>query len=115
MQPRYVVLVCHNERPPTNPKGCCKLREGPEILTALKTLRAKRGLKELFRATTSGCLGGCEHGATVLVSRTGADGEAPEVTYYSHFRPEDAEELVGRHLIAGEPLERLRSKPEWID
>lgn len=91
------------------------MRGSEKILEALKSIRAEQGLNRVFRVTQSGCLGGCASGPSVLVARTGSDGQPTDVVMYSGFRADDAKELVESHFIAGEPIERLRSKPEWLD
>ena len=50
--------------------------------------------------TSSGCLGPCFEGPTVVVY--------PEGVWYCGLRPEDAEEIVAGHLVGGVPVERLR-------
>ena len=32
----------------------------------------------------------------------------PEAVWYGNVRPEDAAEIVDRHLVGGQPVERLR-------
>ena len=47
----------------------------------------------------TGCPGFCEYGPIVSVE--------PEGVFYTHVTPEDAEEIVGTHLVEGRLLERL--------
>lgn len=93
------------------------MRGSEKILEKLKAVRKAGNLEALYRATSSGCLGGCEAGPTVLVARTDApaSGEPSEVTMYSGFRAENVEELIEQHLKNGQAIERLRSRPEWLD
>lgn len=113
--PRYLVFVCHNLRPPTDERGSCKARGAEAILERFKTLRRERKLAALYRATSSGCLGVCSAGPTVVVTRTSADGSSPFTTYYSGVRSEYVDEIVSGHLEGGTPVERLQTKEEWID
>jgi len=113
--PQYLVLVCHNVRPPTDDRGCCKAKGAEAILGRFKAIRAERRLSTLYRATSSGCLGACEAGPTVGVVRNTGEGAAPAATYYSGIRPEQVEEIVQEHLVDGRPIERLRTREEWID
>jgi len=93
------VFVCVNERPPDNPKGCCKSKGGPEVRDALKKELAARGLGKIVRANNSGCLDQCATGVTVVVY--------PEQVWYGHVTVADVPELVERHILGGEFVERL--------
>ncbi len=93
------VFVCINERSPDNPKGCCKSRGGGEVRDALKKALAERGLSHEIRANNAGCLDQCAAGVTVVVY--------PEQVWYGGVTVADIPELVDRHLVAGEAVERL--------
>ncbi len=93
------VFVCTNERAPGNPKGCCKSK-GAELVTGeLKKRLAERGLKKVVRANAAGCLDQCEHGVTVVVY--------PEQVWYGNVTVADVPELIERHIVGGEYVERL--------
>ena len=96
---RRHVFVCVNERDPSNPKGCCKAKGAVEVRDRLKKELAERGLRHLIRANNAGCLDQCEHGVTVLVY--------PEQVWYGHVTTDDVAELIDRHLVGGEFVERL--------
>ncbi len=96
---RRHVFVCINERAPDNPKGCCKLKGGPQVRDAFKRELASRGLKGLVRANNAGCLDQCEHGVTVVVY--------PEQVWYGHVTVDDVPEIVERHVAGGEFVQRL--------
>jgi (2Fe-2S) ferredoxin len=100
MRFRHHVFVCENERDPSDPRGCCAARGGGAVREALKAELSRRGLKGLVRANSAGCLDACAHGPTVVVY--------PEGVWYGRVRPEDVPEIVERHLLGGEPVERLR-------
>jgi (2Fe-2S) ferredoxin len=96
--PRHV-FVCLNERTPDDPRGCCLARGGAAVRDAFKKELAARGLHRTYRANNAGCLDACEHGVSVVVY--------PDAVWYGHVTPEDVPEIVERHLIGGEPVERL--------
>jgi (2Fe-2S) ferredoxin len=93
------VFVCVNERPPDNPKGCCKSKGGEQVRDALKKALGDRGINKLCRANNAGCLDQCATGVTVVVY--------PEQVWYGHVTVDDIPELVERHIVRGEFVERL--------
>jgi (2Fe-2S) ferredoxin len=100
MRFRHHVFVCENRRDPSDPRGCCAARGGEAVRDALKAELARRGLKGVVRANGAGCLDACAHGAAMVVY--------PEGIWYGGVKPEDVPEIVERHLVGGEPVERLR-------
>lgn len=100
MRFRHHVFVCENRRDPSDPRGCCAARGSEAVREAFKAELARRGLKGLVRANAAGCLDACALGPTVVVY--------PDGVWYGGVRPEDVTEIVERHLIGGEPVERLR-------
>lgn len=93
------VFVCINERSADHPKGCCKARGGVEVRDALKKELSARGISKIVRANNAGCLDQCEHGVTVVVY--------PEQVWYGHVTVDDIGELVDRHIVGGEIVDRL--------
>ena len=93
------VFVCVNERPADHPKGCCKAKGGIEVRDALKQQLSARGISKLVRANNAGCLDQCEHGVTVVVY--------PEQVWYGGVTVDDIPELIEKHLVGGEAVERL--------
>jgi len=93
------VFVCTNERPPDHPKGSCKAKGSQEVRDALKKALKERGLSHEVRANNAGCLDQCATGITVVVY--------PEQVWYGHVTVADVEELVDKHLVGGEVVERL--------
>lgn len=93
------MFVCTNERPPDHPKGCCKAKGGVEVRDTLKKALAARGISKVVRANNAGCLDQCAHGVSVVVY--------PEQVWYGHVTVEDIPEIVDRHLVGGEVVERL--------
>jgi (2Fe-2S) ferredoxin len=97
---KYHVFVCMNERPPGHPRGCCKEKNAEALLQALKTEVSKAGIPSEVRAQKAGCLDTCEFGPSVVVY--------PDNVWYGHVRLEDVPEIVQSHLVAGNPVNRLR-------
>ena len=93
------VFVCENRRPDGHPRGCCAGKGGAEVKEALKAELKARGLQARVRANSAGCLDACEEGAAMVVY--------PEGVWYGGVTPEDVPEIVERHLVGGEPVERL--------
>ena len=93
------VFVCINERPADHPKGCCKAKGGVEVRDRLKDELAKRGISKIVRANNAGCLDQCEYGVSVVVY--------PEQVWYGGVTVDDIPELVDKHIVGGEVVERL--------
>ena len=93
------VFVCTNERAPDHPRGSCKLKGSVEVRDELKAQLKARGLAKLVRANNAGCLDQCEMGITVVVY--------PEQVWYGHVTVADIPEIIERHLVKGEIVERL--------
>ncbi len=94
------IFVCLNERAPGHPKGDCTSKGSPEVLRAFKAALRAAGLDEEIRANKSGCLDNCENGCSVVVY--------PDGVWYGHVTPQDAKEIVEKHLVGGEPVARLQ-------
>ena len=93
------VFVCVNERAADHPRGSCKLRGGVDVRDRFKSELTKRGLSKTIRANNAGCLDQCEQGVTMVVY--------PEQVWYGHVTPEDVVEIIEKHLIGGQVVERL--------
>jgi (2Fe-2S) ferredoxin len=98
--PAHHVFVCQNERP-IEGKPSCGARGGAAVFSALqREVGARPALWGRVAVTGCACLGPCFDGPTVVVY--------PDAVWYVGVRPEDAAEIVERHLGAGQPVERLR-------
>ena len=92
-------FVCQTQRPPMG-KPSCGPRGSAEILLGLQEgLADHPELWGTVTVTSSGCLGPCFDGPTVVVY--------PEATWYAGVKKEDVAEIVASHMVGGEPVERL--------
>ena len=55
--------------------------------------------------TSSGCLGPCEQGPTVVVY--------PDATWYSQVKEADVPAILDEHIGKGTPVERLKPNSVW--
>jgi (2Fe-2S) ferredoxin len=55
------------------------------------------------RINTAGCLDRCESGPVIVIY--------PEATWYTYVDRQDLDEIIDRHLVRGEVVERLRIDP----
>jgi (2Fe-2S) ferredoxin len=93
------VFVCTNERPADDPRGCCKAKGGVEVRDKMKAELKARGISKLVRANNAGCLDQCERGVTVVVY--------PEQVWYGGVTVDDVAEIVDKHLVGGQVVDRL--------
>ena len=94
------VFVCTNERAADHPRGSCKARGGSEVRDLLKKQLTARGVGgDQVRANAAGCLDQCELGVTVVIY--------PEQVWYGGVTVADVPEIIDRHILGGEVVERL--------
>jgi len=98
-RPTRHVFVCSQQRPPGHPRGSCAANGASPLLQAFWGELQRRQAYEQVAITYSGCLGPCEGGPNVVVY--------PEGTLYQGVKPDDVAELFDKHLLGGEPVERL--------
>ena len=101
------LFICCNQREPGHPRGCCDPNAEDWLQKAFKKALAVRGLNTRVRANRSGCLDQCEHGPTVVVY--------PDGVWYGRVSEADVNEIIESHIIAGQPVERLRLPDECIN
>lgn len=99
------IFICTNRRDENNSKGCCARHGAEEIKSAFKKAVSRKGLKGRVRANQAGCLDACSFGPAVVVY--------PEGIWYRVPSPEDAVEIVEKHLIKGEVIDRLLIPRPW--
>ncbi len=100
------IFTCINQRPEGNPKGCCAARGGAEVALELKRRLHERGLRRIVRANKAYCLDQCARGVTLVVY--------PDGVWYGGVTVDDLEEIIERHIIGGEVVERLRIPDEEL-
>jgi len=102
--PRYQrhLFVCMNERPPDHPEGCCAAKGAADVRAAFKTEFKKRRLSAFVRANKAGCLSNCSNGVSLVIY--------PEGVWYGGVTLADVDEIIERHVLRGEVVERLLVK-----
>ena len=85
------ILICRGT--------ACISSESVEVQNALEKEIEAAGLKDKARVVHTGCFGFCARGPVTVIY--------PEGTLYCEVRVEDAKEIVERHLLKGEVVERL--------
>ena len=93
------VFICTNERDPSDPRGDCTKKGSDAVREEFKKQLHARGLKGRMRANAAGCLDNCEQGCSVVVY--------PDDVWYGHVTAGDVGEIVEKHLLGGQPVERL--------
>ncbi|MBA4318977.1 MAG: ferredoxin [Flavobacterium sp.] len=93
------LFVCENRRPEGHPKGCCADKNSDEITKLFKKRLAELSLNKDLRVNSSGCLGACEFGPSIVVY--------PEQIWYGNVKAADVEEIIQSHLLNNIPVERL--------
>ena len=93
------VFCCNNERPQDHPRGCCSARGSILLQGYMKSRAKKMGLGSRVRVNRSGCLERCELGPTMVIY--------PEGVWYTYETREDIDEILDRHILRGERVERL--------
>jgi (2Fe-2S) ferredoxin len=96
------VFCCVNERPAGHPRSCCKARGAEPLRDYMKKRAKELGLKRT-RINQAGCLDRCELGPTMVIY--------PEGVWYRYDTPADVDEILERHLVRGERVERLMLRP----
>ena len=92
------VFCCANVRPHGHPRGCCSARGSVELREYMKARAKELGLTKT-RINISGCLERCELGPSMVIY--------PEAVWYTYANRADVDEILERHIIGGERVERL--------
>ena len=92
------VFICTNDK--EAPKKSCGSVHGNQLVDAFKEQLKEKGLLQEIRAQKSGCLDCCAQGPTMVVY--------PEGVFYGNVQLADVAEIVQKHLVEEEIVERLR-------
>ena len=97
---KHHVFFCLNQRDP--PEKCCNNFGATELQAYAKSRIKALGLsgKGSIRINKSGCLDRCEEGPVLVVY--------PDEVWYTYLDRSDIDEIIDRHLVNGEIVERLR-------
>ncbi len=94
------IFVCTNQK--EAPKKSCGTEHGLALLDAFKQELTQRGLQKQVRAQRAGCLDACAFGPALVIY--------PEGTYYGNVQVADIPEIVEKHVVNNEVVERLELK-----
>lgn len=97
---RYHVFFCTNMR--EDGSACCAARNSRALRDYAKSRVKSMGLAGpgKVRVNISGCLDRCEQGPVIVVY--------PEGVWYTYVDEEDVDEIIEKHLVNGEIVDRLR-------
>ena len=97
---KHHVFFCLNQRDP--PEKCCSNFGAADMQVYAKARIKALGLsgKGNIRINKSGCLDRCEEGPVLVVY--------PDEVWYTYIDRSDIDEIIDRHLVHGEIVERLR-------
>jgi len=97
---QHHVFFCCNQRDP--PERCCATNDALEMQQYAKKRIKALGLsgQDRVRINKAGCLDRCEEGPVIVVY--------PEEVWYTYVDRQDIDEIIDRHLVGGEIVERLR-------
>ena len=87
------ILVCHGT-------GCTS-SNSLEILENFKKIIKEKNIENV-RVIKTGCFGLCAKGPIVIIR--------PEDTFYAMVKPSDCEEIIQKHIVEGEVVQRLLCK-----
>ena len=105
-RPEKHVFVCVQNRPMGHPRPSCGQKHCAEVAEVFFAHLQQHQLFDKVQVTTTGCLGPCGEGPSVLVY--------PEGVMYGGVSKDDVAEIFDDHLENGTPVERLvMSKEFW--
>ncbi|HZV53542.1 MAG TPA: NAD(P)H-dependent oxidoreductase subunit E [Rhodocyclaceae bacterium] len=97
---KYHVFFCTNQREPG--ETCCN-NHGATTMRDYCKQRVKALCDRIpgnVRINNAGCLDRCDQGPVIVVY--------PEAIWYTYVDQEDIDEIIDRHLVNGEIVDRLK-------
>jgi (2Fe-2S) ferredoxin len=96
------IFFCCNQREAGDARGCCNDKGATRLRDYAKQRVKKLGQAGAgkLRVNQAGCLDRCKHGPCAVVY--------PDNVWYTYLDEEDIDEIVDRHLVGGEVVERLK-------
>ena len=104
-KPKKHVFVCVQDRPVGHPRPSCSKKNCAEVAEEFYWHLQQRQLFDEVQVTTTGCLGPCSEGPSVLVY--------PEGIMYGGVSKVDVEVIFDEHLQKDQPVERLKVAKEF--
>ena len=98
-KPEKHVFICIQNRPAGHPRPACAQKNSPAVADEFFMQQQQRQLFDKVQVTTTGCLGPCAEGPSVLVY--------PEGIMYRSVQREDVAKIFDEHLLGDKPVERL--------
>ncbi len=94
------IFFCSNVRKDNKP--CCSQHNAKSMYRYAKDTCRDKGMlgKGRIGVSESRCLGRCEYGPVAVVY--------PDNIWYQYIDEDDIDEIISQHLIAGQPVNRLK-------
>ena len=94
------VFFCTNQRPDGEP--CCQQFDAKGARSYVKKRAKSLNLHGPggVRVNSAGCLDRCEKGPVLVIY--------PEAVWYTYVDRDDLDEIVDRHLVQGQVVDRLK-------
>jgi (2Fe-2S) ferredoxin len=97
---RHHFFVCTGQRPPGRKASCGdEGKNAQEIFQKLVDAVNENMLWYEILVTSSNCIGPCGEGPNIVVY--------PDTIWYTGVTPDDVNEIVEKHMLNGQPVERL--------
>jgi (2Fe-2S) ferredoxin len=93
------IFVCTNQRSADDPRGSCSKLGSQALHDVFKQETKRLDLKNTVRANKAGCLDRCAEGPSVVIY--------PEGVWYTVKSETDVKEIMERHVMKGEVVNRL--------
>ena len=99
---RYHLFFCTNQR--EDGSACCARHGAQKMRDYLKQRVKEQGLSGPggVRVNTAGCMDRCDKGPVIVIY--------PEAVWYTFVDAEDIDEILDKHILGGERVERLLIK-----